>query len=460
MRYLLNIFPLASSVAVSVEEMERFGRIISRLADHVADDICSAVATRASIACSGVKTRRELLSKLKDLLLKLFDCEAVSIFLADETGEHLVVDEDVGTTGIEWAEERREGERFYRKGEGVTGHTWKSRELQLATDVNKMPGHDHRISWEKHLSQEREEGIFTPIARAGGEALGVIRILNKKKSPNSRAATMFTDEDAAELDSIIQSAIPYLQLLTVQERQANAIARMTHEFQVPLVAIRGAVDLMRGSLRRKEVDTAELFGKDYLKDVLSWAQLMGRLANNAKLFAAQPGESVIIPSKTLLLRDVVAPAVHQVGLLLQEKRFRHVDIHYGDFADVPHLWIDRNQFQQVFFNLLSNAIKYSEKDTLRVRIEGGVQGLLYIIWFSDYGIGVPSGLKESIFLPGFRSQAAKETDVAGQGIGLYVVRNILRAHGADIVLTSHCQPTKFEIQLPARLKFTNQPEKR
>jgi signal transduction histidine kinase len=159
------------------------------------------------------------------------------------------------------------------------------------------------------------------------------------------------------------------------------------------------------------------------------------------------------PRRTLLLKDVVAPAVNHVGLLLREKRFKDVDIHYGYFADIPALWIDCYQFQQVFFNLLSNAIKYAGRDTLRVLIEGGVHGRQFVIWFSDWGMGVPQGLKESIFLPGFRSQRAKESDVAGQGIGLSVVRNIVRAHGGDIVLTGHERPTLFEISLPQTLRF-------
>jgi signal transduction histidine kinase/sugar phosphate isomerase/epimerase len=454
LRYLLNIFPVDGSPAVSQEELERLGMAISRLADHVADDICSAASTRTSIACSGVKTLRDLLARLKDLILETFGCEAVSIFLVDETGERLVVDETVATTGIVWRNDRIENGRFYQKGEGLTGHTWDSRELILATDVKRAEGY-HGVSHEKRRSQEREEVIFTPLARAGGDVFGVIRIVNKIRPPNPRAATMFTDEDGAEIDSIIQAAIPHLQLLTIQERQSDAIQRMTHEFQVPMVAIRAAADRMNSIFRSKQLDSKEFFGRDLLGDVMSWALLMGRLANNAKLFAAQPGATTTRPTRTFLLRDVVAPAVNHVRLLLDEKRFRHTEIHCGDFAEIPPLMIDRNLFQQVFFNLLSNAIKYAGKDSLRVRVEGGAQGLRYFIWFSDWGIGVPSSLRESIFLPGFRAQAARDSDVAGQGIGLYVVRNIIRAHKGDIKLTGCSDPTRFEISLPQNLRFSN-----
>lgn len=455
LRYLLNLFPIEDTglpPLLHTGELERFGMLVSRLADHVADDICSVAATKASIACSGVKTRDELLSRIRDLLQHTLHAEAVSIFLVDEVGERLIVNEEKWTTSIEWASDRSPDEHFYRQGERLTGEAWKTREMRLVSDMIKVRQGVPAISWEKRKSLDRDECIFAPIARAGGEVMGVIRVVNKA-APNSRAATMFTDEDAAQIDSVIQSAIPYLQLLTLQERQASALVRMTHEFQVPLVAIRGAVDLIRHRFRRQEIDISKILKPDYLGDILNWAQLMGRLANNAKLFATQPGDVKIRPAKTLLLKDVVAPAVKHVGLLLREKRFQETDIQYGEFADIPALWIDRYQFQQVIFNLLSNAIKYAGKETLRVRIDGGAQGRQFIIWFSDYGIGVPNGLKESIFLPGFRSQEAKNSDVAGQGIGLHVVRNILRAHGGQIVLTGHSAPTVFEIRLPNSLRF-------
>lgn len=395
------------------DEIERLGMLISRLADGVAAEICSAAATRATLACSGVKTRKEWLRNILDLVRKEFDCEAASIFLLDETGERLVCEPE-GTTGIEWCGTRKGQKEYYRLGEGTIGIVWKNRELRLETNVSANK-HGSGFSWEVGRSQGREELIFAPIVLPGSKVHGVIRAVNKQAREGFRAATMFTDEDAAKLDAIIQAAIPHLELLTLQERQASAILRMTHEFNVPLVAIRGAVDFARNDLNKKAaelnykgVDAASLLGEDYFGDILNWTQLMGRLSTNARLFAAQPGEIRLQLKKTLLMGEIIAPAVNQVGLLLKEKSFKKVSIKCGAFSEVPPLWVDRHQFQQVFFNLLSNAIKYSHPDELNVSIDGGAQGSLFLVWFSDRGIGVPPGLEEDVFLPGFRSQAARE----------------------------------------------------
>ncbi len=129
-----------------------------------------------------------------------------------------------------------------------------------------------------------------------------------------------------------------------------------------------------------------------------------------------------------------------------------VVVQFGDFSALPRLWIDRNQFQQVFFNLLSNSIKYSDRSNFKVRVEGGEVGDTYTIWFEDWGQGIEEGMEEMIFQPGFREERAIRSDVTGQGIGLTVVRAIVEAHGGRVTVTSLRKPTTFEIILPMQLK--------
>ena len=151
LRYLLNLFPLdqlESPTDSDKEELERFGMLISRLADHVADDICSVAATRASIACSEVKTRDDLLSATVSLLVKILHVEGVSIFLVDEAGEHLVVDDEKWTTGIEWAAGHHPDQHRYRKGEALTGRHWEAREMRLISNVAEARGGVPAVSWE------------------------------------------------------------------------------------------------------------------------------------------------------------------------------------------------------------------------------------------------------------------------------------------------------------------------
>ena len=117
------------------------------------------------------------------------------------------------------------------------------------------------------------------------------------------------------------------------------------------------------------------------------------------------------------------------------------------------MWLDRNQFQQAIFNLLSNAIKYAFKDpdAFRVEIEGFEIDL--VIQFRDWGPGIEDGEEELIFEEGYRGKSSFENNVTGQGLGLWVVRQIVKGHGGSITVTNLKWPTEFTISLPQTLTY-------
>ena len=102
------------------------------------------------------------------------------------------------------------------------------------------------------------------------------------------------------------------------------------------------------------------------------------------------------------------------------------------------------------FNLLSNSIKYSGRETPRITIEAEHIGRSYVV--KDCGIGIDEDEKEQVFGLGFRGRRATQNfNVSGQGIGLYVARNVVEAHGGSIEVRGTGQPICIEIALPEQL---------
>ena len=122
---------------------------------------------------------------------------------------------------------------------------------------------------------------------------------------------------------------------------------------------------------------------------------------------------------------------------------------------MPALYVDKARFQQVVFNLLSNAVKYSDSTPgeFRVRVFAEPQPPQIKLVFQDWGTGIPDGMAESIFFEGVRGPNAFEHNVSGDGIGLWMVREIIRAHGGTIKVTRPRAPTEFTIFLPASLQM-------
>jgi len=267
----------------------------------------------------------------------------------------------------------------------------------------------------------------------------------KKKVQNSDGFLSFYAEALSDITSVLSMV---LAMHAVMERREKELGRLTHELKGPLVAIRGATQFMK-----RTPGTSNFFAFDYPGDIWSWTELMGRLIDNADQWRHSSEVIQIKPTRTYLLTDVIAPTIKQVDILLRERRFSPMNIEYTkeEFQRFPPLWIDCSGFQQVMFNLLSNSIKYAFNDpnSFNIEIEGDGEQLK--IWFRDEGPGIEDGTEEAIFEEGFRGKKAIQTNVTGQGLGLWVSRRIIERHGGKIWVSNLKWPTEFTISLPRSL---------
>ena len=71
---------------------------------------------------------------------------------------------------------------------------------------------------------------------------------------------------------------------------------------------------------------------------------------------------------------------------------------------------------------------------------------------SDWGVGIEKGWEEAVFSHKVRAPNALKLSVTGQGIGLWVVRQIIEMHGGRVSVTRLADPTEFTITLPADLE--------
>ena len=109
---------------------------------------------------------------------------------------------------------------------------------------------------------------------------------------------------------------------------------------------------------------------------------------------------------------------------------------------------DRETLRCVFWNLFENAVKYSpDCDTVWVDLDRN--GSQVEIAVRDRGIGIPRAEQRRIFEKFVRGSSARERGIRGTGIGPAMARQIVRAHGGDIMLES--EPAKgstFRVVLP------------
>jgi two-component system, sporulation sensor kinase E len=142
-------------------------------------------------------------------------------------------------------------------------------------------------------------------------------------------------------------------------------------------------------------------------------------------------------------QDLHAILHDTLRLLEPEIASRKVAVELDLAESIPQAMIDPGQFQQVFYNLIRNAYQAVPADTGKIVIRTRVNDFNFIISIEDNGTGISPEHMGAIFEP------YRTTKSSGSGLGLLIVRRIIREHGGEIAIESEeGQGTRVLIHLP------------
>jgi signal transduction histidine kinase len=120
-------------------------------------------------------------------------------------------------------------------------------------------------------------------------------------------------------------------------------------------------------------------------------------------------------------------------------------MHLDAATPVYGTW-DRLRVEQVVANLVTNAAKYAPGSRVDVRVEGDAACARLEV--RDHGPGIPAAAQERLFQP---FERARKDEPSGLGLGLFIVRQIVEAHGGSVQLRSEPgQGTSFLVELPCQ----------
>jgi signal transduction histidine kinase len=214
--------------------------------------------------------------------------------------------------------------------------------------------------------------------------------------------------------------------MRVNQRQRAFLDAVTHEMKTPLASFRLYLD----TLRRHDPEPAKRaeFLERMREDLDRLDQTVGQVLSAAR---AEEAKRVVLEGRVDLL-DLIRGCIREV-LDRHELPLESVTLEAQRESQVRG---DPSELALVFANLLENAVKYSE-DPVEVRVEvsetreGRVQ-----IAIADSGIGIPQGELRKIFQRFYRVGRDVQRQVAGLGLGLFVVRSLVRRHGGRVVARS------------------------
>lgn len=149
--------------------------------------------------------------------------------------------------------------------------------------------------------------------------------------------------------------------------------------------------------------------------------------------------------------DQIQTIFKEIQPLVNQK---HIELSFNQAQnDIPKIDFDQEKFRLAFENILHNAIQYTPSGG-KILVNLKREGNNAVIDVKDTGIGIPSEELPRIFTKFFRGSNAKRIMTDGNGLGLFIAKNILEGHGGTItVLSEKGRGSIFSLVLPVPKEF-------
>jgi two-component system phosphate regulon sensor histidine kinase PhoR len=234
----------------------------------------------------------------------------------------------------------------------------------------------------------------------------------------------------------------YHKEVSAAQQRRNFLLSITHELKSPIASIQLVLETLRKRNLKKEL--ADKLTTNGLVETERLNKLVNDLLLSAKLESAyQPHMEAID----------LADLIEQIVARQQDKHAK-ATIRFIQESPVQPFQGDRTGMTSVVTNLIENAVKYAGATPL---IEASIQqeDQAIILQVADNGLGIPDKEKPKIFEKFYRIGNEDTRKTKGTGLGLYIVKEIVKAHKGQIMVEdNHPQGTRFRITLPVPIVGT------
>ena len=256
-------------------------------------------------------------------------------------------------------------------------------------------------------------------------------------------------DEVAELAKAFNQMAESLENLETMRN--SFIANVSHDLRTPMTTIAGFIDSIRDGVIPPEEQP------HYLEVVSMEVHRLSRLVSSLlDLSRLQAGDRKF----TMVPFDICEMARLILISFEQKIEEKHLDVRFECEEDRLTVLADRDAIYQVFYNICHNAVKFSRHEgVLRIRIVTSKDKKIRISIYND-GAGIPYEDQPMIFERFYKSDKSRGLDKTGVGLGLFICKTIITAHGEQIRLSSvpgeNCE---FSFTLP-RAPYTGEQQHR
>ena len=241
------------------------------------------------------------------------------------------------------------------------------------------------------------------------------------------------------LANIIANVRDITHFREAEEMKSTFISVISHELKTPVALIKGYA----GTLRREDAHWDEDTIRESLGVIEEESDRLTHLIDNLLDASRLQAGQMRLDKTDVRMDKMAARMVNEFRTQTSQHAFE-LDFAHG-FAPVQG---DEERLRQVMSNLISNAIKYSPNGG-QIVISGRQTDDQVYIAVTDQGIGIPAGERDRVFDRFYRVESPLSRRTQGAGLGLYLAKSVVEAHGGRIWVESNAgQGSTFVFTLP------------
>ncbi|MCX5977651.1 MAG: HAMP domain-containing sensor histidine kinase, partial [Coprothermobacterota bacterium] len=228
----------------------------------------------------------------------------------------------------------------------------------------------------------------------------------------------------------------------VEKARADFLFAVSHELKTPLLVMGVSQEMIESLPEEQRLAKFREYGDIWRRNLLRLRFIIDNLVDSQR----PAGMGLKLEKLPTNLMDLAREIAEELEPLASA---RSVQLRFQG-EPLPPALMDRNAIRRLLENLLTNAIKFSHPGE-EVEIRSRTEGEMACLEVCDFGMGIDPQIKPFLFQPFYRSPEALKAGVQGTGLGLYVSKMIVEAHGGSIQLES--EPGKgaiFVVRLPMR----------
>jgi PAS domain S-box-containing protein len=312
--------------------------------------------------------------------------------------------------------------------EAVTRAEEEARIAREETEAVKVASQEAiaKAEEEVRLAREESEAVKTASQEAIARAEEEVRIA-REEADTARATaqeSISNTENKAKTDTkSANDTVARLEkeLRSIDPMQSEFMSNIVHEMRAPLHSITGFTRLvLEGGAPDSETQ------QEFLNIIADQSEHLRRLIDELVDISPASGKTVKLQKERMSVRDLLRNAVKEIYSVARQK---NIAIKQDIPDSLPEIDADSQRLRQVMFNLLGNAVKFSEKGgSVSVKAETRNNDLL--VQVTDQGVGIAQDAMPYIFDKYYKAE--NEASAGGLGLGLYISKQIIEAHGGKI----------------------------